>query len=133
MVKQAEGVSHAPVSGGSEQGGGGPLRRHILRFHDGLQLALYLLRGQVLEVELQATGQDGDGDPLRFGGRQQEFDMRRRLFQGLQQGVEAVFREHVDFIDEIDLVPAGGGRILHIVHQLPGLIHFGPGRRVNFD
>ena len=59
--------------------------------------------------------------------------MRRRLFQGLQQGVEAVLREHVDFIDEIDLVPAGGGRILNIVHQLPGLIHFGPRRRVDFD
>jgi fructose 1,6-bisphosphatase len=45
-------------------------------------------RRQALEAELQAARQHGDRQLLRIGGREQEFDVRRRLLERLQQRVE---------------------------------------------
>ena len=133
LVEQAERIAHAAVRRNGYQPGTAILRGDSFLFHDFIQLILDLPGAQVFQVELQTARQNGDRYPFRLGRRQQEFYMLGRFLQGLEQGVEAVFREHVDFIDEIDLVPSGSGRILDVIHQVPGFIHLGPGCRVDFD
>ena len=61
------------------------------------------------EVVPLAAREDGDRDLVRLGRREEELDVRRRLFQRLQQGVEGPGREHVDFVDVVDLEPGPAG------------------------
>ena len=39
----------------------------------------------------------------------------------------------MDFVDEIDLVAPLGGRVLHVLQELPGVIDSRPGGRVHLD
>jgi hypothetical protein len=87
----------------------------------------------LLEIELQAAGKHRHRNLLRVGGRQNEFDVLRRLFEGLQHGVEGRVREHVHFVDDIDLEAAAGRRIDGVLEQLPHLIDLGIGRRVDLE
>src|SRR5690606_30686133 len=91
------------------------------------------LGAHVLQIELQAAGQNGDGQLLRIGGGQQEFNVSRRLFQGLQQRVETVVGEHVHFVDQVDLEASAGGGVLHVVQQLAGVLHLRARGGVHFD
>ena len=47
---------------------------------------------------------DGAEDLLGLGGGEDELDVRRRLLDDLQQGVEALRRDHVGLVDDVDLV-----------------------------
>ena len=90
-------------------------------------------RRQTLQVELQAARENRYRDLLRIGGRQQELHVRRRLFQRLEQRVEAGGREHVHLVDQVHLVTPPGRRKLHVVHEVARLLHLGPRRRVHLD
>src|SRR3546814_1020177 len=67
---------------------------------------------QTFEIELQAARQHRHQQLLRIGGRKNELDVRRRLLKRLQQRVERALRQHVDFIDQIDLVATAGRCVL---------------------
>ena len=82
-----------------------------LGFEDVLQPRLDLRLRDLLQVELQAARQHRDRDFLRIGRRQHELDVLRRLFERLQHRVERVARQHVHFVDDVDLVAAGGRRV----------------------
>ena len=49
-----------------------------------------LIHRSSAEIEPLAPGQDGIEDFLGFRSRQDEYHMFRRLFQGLQQGIERI-------------------------------------------
>ena len=59
--------------------------------------------------------------------------MRRRLFERLQQRIEAVVRQHVHLVDEIHLEASTTGCVLHILEQFAGIFYLGAGRGVDFD
>ncbi len=81
-----------------------------------------LPRGDAGEVEALATGEDGGRKLEGFGGGQDEDHAGRRLFQGLEQGVERLVGEHVDFVDDVDLRPSARGRVAGILAQLAHLV-----------
>ena len=56
------------------------------------------------QVETLAAAQDGHRHLADLGGGENEFGVRRRLFQRLQQGVEGLVRQHVHLVEHIDLV-----------------------------
>jgi len=87
----------------------------------------------LLEVELQAARQNGHRNFLRVGGRQDELDVLRRLFERLQHGIERRSREHVHFVDDIDLEATTCRRVHRILEQLAHLVDLGVGRRVYFE
>ena len=92
------------------------------------------LRGiETLEVELQATRQHRHRQLLGVGGREQEFDVRRRLFQGLEQCIKAVAREHVHFVDEVHLVTPARRRVRNVVEQFARVVHLGARGGVHFN
>ncbi len=57
--------------------------------------------------------------------------MWRRFLQRLEQGVEAVTGQHVNFVDDINLVTAPARCVLHRFQQFAGIIH--PGFRGGID
>ena len=57
-----------------------------------------------------------------LGGGEEELDVRRRLFQRLQQGVEGPGREHVHFVDVVDLEPSPAGPQRGVLPQLAHLL-----------
>ena len=57
-----------------------------------------------------------------LGRGEDELDVRRRLFQRLEQRVERRRREHVDFVDDVDLVARSAGPKLHVLAQLADLV-----------
>ena len=105
----------------------------MLFIEDMLKLRADLLNVQRLQMELQAAREDRDRQLLRIGSRQQEFNVRGRLFQRFQQGVEAVARQHVHFIDQIDLEASARRGVLHVIEQIAGVFHFGTRGGVDLD
>jgi hypothetical protein len=92
-----------------------------------------LLNIQRFKMKLQTARQDSDRQLLRIGGRQQELDVCRRLFQRFQQRIEAVAREHVDFIDQVNLETATRRGVLHVIEQIASIFHFGSGGGIDLD
>src|SRR3546814_4326065 len=58
-----------------------------------------------------------DQQLLRVGGREQELDVLRRLLERLQQRIERRLGQHVDFVDQVDLVAAARGHVLRALDQ----------------
>ena len=88
---------------------------------------------EALQVETLAARQDGDGDLADLGRREDEFHMRRRFFQRLQQRVERRRREHVHFVDDVDLVPRIHGRIARAAQQVAHVVDAGVRGGVEFE
>ena len=58
-----------------------------------------------VEPELLASGPYRRGDLLKLCGGEYEYDVLRRFLDGLQEGIECRGGEHVDLVDDVDLVP----------------------------
>ncbi len=59
--------------------------------------------------------------------------MLGRFFQRLQKRVERRRREHVDFVDDINLEAGRGRPVAHAVDQFPDVVDSGPRGRVHFQ
>ena len=74
-----------------------------------------------------AARQHGHRDAVHLGRREDEDDVGRRLLERLQQRVEGVLREHVNFVDDVDLVAAGDRPVTHPLGQFADVVD--PGAR----
>ncbi|MCY1412445.1 hypothetical protein D9M71_278520 [compost metagenome] len=133
LVGQAHGIAHRAVGGAAQQPQGVVFERHVLDAQHMAQVLDHSLGGHVLQGELQATGQNGRRQLLRVRRRQDELHIGRRLFQGLEQGIERVSGQHVHFVDQVDLEAPAARCVLHVVEQLAGILDLGPARGVDFD
>jgi hypothetical protein len=59
--------------------------------------------------------------------------MRRRFLKCLEQGIESIARQHVDFVDNIDLVARRHRRVADLFDDLAHVVHAGIGGRVHLD
>ncbi len=74
---------------------------------------------------------DGLRDLLRVGSAEHEHHMRRRLLQRLEERVERLDREHVNLVDDVDLVASTRRSVVHATDDLlADVIHAGSARRV---
>ncbi len=133
LVGQAHGIAHRTIGGAAQQPEGIFLERYVLGSQHVIEVFNHPLRRHVLQRELQTARQHGDRQLLRIGGGQQELDVGRRLFQGLEQRVERAGGEHVHFVDQVDLEASTTRRILHVVQQLAGILDLGTAGGVHFD
>ena len=109
LVEDRLGVTRGPRAGAYDQGDRGRLVRDALFLEDVLEeLAQRAGRNEAERVVVR-TGPDGPDDLLRLGRREDELQVRRRLFDELQQRVEALTGDHVGFVDDVNL-EAGGHR-----------------------
>ena len=86
------------------------------------------VRSKRWQRDRMVTGQFVD-----LGGGEDEFDVRRRLFERLEQGVEGADRQHVDFVDDVDLEAAAAGPILHVAAQVADLFDAVVAGAVDFE
>src|SRR5690606_10348564 len=93
----------------------------------------YRFGGHLLQVELQTTRQNRDGNLLRVSGCQDEFDVRRRLFQRFEHGVERVPGQHVDFVDHVDFETAAARGVYRLFEQLRHFFYAAVGRGIKFN
>ena len=61
--------------------------------------------------------------PFRLGRGEDELQVRRRLLDQPEQGVEALPGNHVRFVDDVDLEPPRHRRVKGPLPQVPGIIH----------
>ena len=99
--------------------------RDMLFFENMLKLMTNLIDIQRFKMELQTARQDSHRQLLRIGSRQQELNVRGRLFERFQQGVKTVARQHVHFVDQVDLKATARRRILDVIQQVTGIFDFG--------
>ena len=59
--------------------------------------------------------------------------MRWRLLKRFQQRIEAVGREHVHLIHQVNLVSSTRWRVLHVIQQLASILDLGAGSCIDFD
>ena len=85
------------------------------------------------QVEPLAPGQHRDRHHADFRRCEHEFHMLGRLLQGLEQRVERVVRKHVDFVDDVDLVPGGRGPVGNALDDFPHVRDAGPGGGIHFE
>ena len=80
------------------------------------------------EVEALHARKDGLENLLRVSGAHHEDDVLGRLFQRLEQRVERRWGQHVDLVDDIDLVVATNRRVAHTIDDLLAhIVHAGVG------
>ncbi len=90
-------------------------------------------RRHLLQIELQTARQHGDRNLLRIGGGEDELDVRRRLFERLEHRVERVVREHVHFVDHIDLEARIDRRVHRAFQQRRHLVDAAIARRIHLE
>ena len=57
-----------------------------------------------------------------LGGAEDELDVLGRLFERLQQGVECLAGEHVDFVDDVDFEARPAGPHVDVLPQLADFV-----------
>ncbi len=86
-----------------------------------------------MKAEVLAARANGLRNILRLRRRHHEDDVRRRLFQRLQQRIERRLGNLVRFVENVDLVAVAGRRIARRIAQFANLIDAAIGGRVNLD
>ena len=84
------------------------------------------------QIELQTTRKHGDGNFLRIGGGQDEFQILGGLLQCLEHGVERRAREHVHLIDHEHFEASLHGLVDRLLQELLHLVHAPVGRGIEF-
>ena len=130
LVGERQGVAHRTRRGLPDQPQGRDLKAHVFLAKHGLQMADDGVGRHLLQIELQAARQNRHRDLLRIGGGQDELDVRGRLFQRLEHGVERVPGQHVDFVDHVDLEASRAGRIDRLLQELRHFLDAAVGRGV---
>ncbi len=110
-----------------------PVERDAFRLRDRAQVVDDRGGADAAQVEALAARHDGRGDLLRLGRGEDELHVRRRLLEGLEQGVEGRDGEHVHFVDDVDLERAARGGVADVVAQVADLVHAVVGRAVDLQ
>ena len=75
--------------------------------------------GDRLQIEPLTAGNDRGQNLMHFRGGKDELHMLRRFLHGFQQHVPRRFAEHVNFVDDVDFVPAADRTGQRVVGQFP--------------
>ena len=133
LVEQAERVAS-----------GAAASAHHQRQHAGLDLdALFVddrrdvveqhaRRDEPERIVVRARSDRAD-DLLGLGRREDELDVLWRLFDDLQQCVEAVLRDHVGLVDDVDLEAVAGRADGRALTQVAGVVDTTVAGSVDFD
>ena len=118
LLEGGERVAHAAAGVMGDQVEGVAFELHALGHAHRAQARDDGLVGYAAEIEALATRMDGLRHLLRVGGCQDEHHVIGRFLQRLEQRVERRDGQHVDLVDDIDLITAARGRELHAVDDL---------------
>ncbi len=118
LLERGDGVAHPARRVPRDERERGVVDVEALAVADHAQPADDVVDADAVEVEALAARLDRLGHLVRMRGGQHEDDVGRRLLDGLEQRVERRRREHVDLVDDVDLVAALGRREEHAADDL---------------
>ncbi|KIT14629.1 hypothetical protein jaqu_36610 [Jannaschia aquimarina] len=133
LIEQAHGVPGRAFGGPCDQGQRVGRNLGALLGRDSGEMVDHHLGFDAPQVEPLTARQDRHRHLADLGGGEDEFHMGRRLFQRLEQRVERAGREHVNLVDDIDLVPRAGGPIGDRVDDLAHVVDRGVRGRIHFQ
>ena len=131
LIQQRQRIARRTFGGAGDQGQRALLDLHFFLGRDLAQIGRQLAGLDAAQIETLATRQHRHRHLADFGGGENEFHMRRRLFQGLQDGVEGRLGQHMHFVEDIDLVARRGRGIAHRLDDLAHFVHAVVGGRVH--
>jgi len=133
LVEQTQCIPHRPAGQTSQMNQQVFFIVNLLLLKNLAQLGDNGLRSHRRKVKPLTAGLNSRQDFIGFGRGKDEFHMRRRFLQNLQQRIERIRGEHVNFIDDIDFKSSPGRQINRIGNQLPHMLHLIVGGAVDFD
>ena len=101
--------------------------------HRSAQVLVQRRRAHPPEVELLAARQDGGRHRLDLGGGEDEDQVRRRLLDDLEQGVERLPRQAVDLVEHHHFVAVARRAVAQALGELAHLLDLGVGGGVDLD
>ena len=123
LVERGLGVAHAAVGTAGDRVQRGAVNRHAFLLRDLAEVRNNQRDRDAAQIEALAAGKDGGQHLLRVRGGEEKLYVGGRLFERLEQRIERRRREHVDFVDDVDLELRRGGRVLAGLAQLAHLFH----------
>ena len=133
LVEDGERIAHAAVSLDGNHRECLILSLHLHLLGNVAQAALDLPDSDALEVVALAARLDCRRDLVGLCRREDKDDMRRRLFQRLEERIESLRRQHVDLIDDVDLIAAVDRRELDRLSQIADLVDAAVGCRIDLE
>ncbi len=109
LVEQTDRIAHRTVSQERDRSDRLGIDSDILLVCNQLEAGREARLADSLEVIALTSRQDRCGQAMGFGRREDEDRMRGRLLQCLQQRVKGTGREHMNLVNNIDLVLGSGG------------------------
>ena len=127
-----------PVANRSVGGTGDNLDRFLLNLYRFLGRHRPEMVGQLVlvdaaQVEALTARQDRNRHLANLGRREDEDNVVGRLLQRLQQTVEGLPGEHVDLVDDVDLVTRRNRFVANPFDQFADIVDAGTAGRIHFD
>ena len=126
LIQQSQRVSHRPGRLAGHNGDRLVVRRQGLRIENRAHPLSDEPVGDQSKIVLLTSRADRHRHLVAFGGREDELHVIRRLLQRLQEGVERARRQHVNLIDDDDLVAVALGpvreRFLETAHVFDAVV-----------
>ena len=133
LVQKREAVAHGAAGALGEE----PKRARFVGHAFGVENVRHMrddaARRHVAQVELQTAREHRDRHLLRIRRREDELHVFGRLLEGLEHRVEGRRREHVHFVDHVDLVAALGRRVHRSLEKRRHVFDRAVARRVHLD
>ncbi len=133
LIEQRQGVAHRALGDAGDDGERLRLRRNALEAGDLLQVPDHQARLDPLQVEADAARAHRDRHLLDLGRGEQEFYVLGRLLERLQERVEGLLRQHVHFVDDVDLGAGRDRAIARVFDDLPHVVDAGVRGSVHLD
>ena len=133
LVEYGQRVSSGPAAGPHHQRQHRRVERDALGGEDLLGQVAHHRRRHQPERVMVGAGPDRRDDLVRLGRREDELQMRRRLLDQLEQGVEPLLGHHVRLVDDVDLVAPGDRGVEGALAKIAGVIDAAVAGRVDLD
>src|SRR3712207_2987755 len=133
LIQQALGISEGATSLASYYGQGFRFGLDPLGRRDLGELLPEHLDAGTSEIEGLAPADYSRQHLVLLGGGQDEDDVFGGLLEHLEEGIESLGGQHVDLVYDVDLHPAGDGREVHPISEVPDLVYPPVGGSVHLD
>jgi hypothetical protein len=133
LLEQRLRVAQAAVGLAREERQRGGRDRLLLGLRRSLEVRDELVERDAPQVVALAARHHRRQHLLRIRGGEDELHVPRRLFERLQERVERVLREHVHFVDDVDLEPALHRPVRDRLHQVAHLVDLRVRRAVDLE
>ena len=131
LVEQRQAIAHRAVGGAGNEMKRRRRDRDPFGLYDGGEMGAQLFFIDAPEVKALAARQHRHRHLAHLGGGEDEGHVPGRLLKGLEKRVERMGRQHVHFVDDIDLETGRGGPVAHAVKEFPHFVDLGAAGGVN--